>query len=188
MAYFPAFIQLNHRKIILIGGGTIAQEKLEKLLDFTDDIVLLSKEFSKEIMALIQQHNLSYTQKEYQKGDIKGYGIVIVAIDDIQLQEEIHQESRNYNCLVNVVDLPKLCDFIFPSYIKEGDLTIAVSTSGASPAMAKQIRIYIQNLLPKNINDFLQEMREYRKTLPKGKERMQLLEKKAKEYMKKFYP
>ena len=184
MAYFPAFIQLDHKEIILIGGGAIAQEKLEKLLDFTCKITLLAKEFSPEILKLIKQHNLNYIQKEYKEGDIKSYGVVIVAVDDIEVQKQIHKESRNYNCLLNVVDLPELCDFIFPSYIKNGDLTIAVSTSGASPAMAKQLRLFIQSILPKDINSFLQEMREYRKTLPKGKERMRMLEEKAKNYIK----
>ncbi|NPA66924.1 MAG: bifunctional precorrin-2 dehydrogenase/sirohydrochlorin ferrochelatase [Epsilonproteobacteria bacterium] len=183
MAYFPAFIQLDHKKIIIIGGGVIAQEKLEKLLDFTSEITLLAKEFSDEILKLIKKHNLTYIHKEYKEGDIKEYGVVIVAVDDIELQKQIHKESRSYNCLLNVVDLPELCDFIFPSYIKDGDLTIAVSTSGASPAMAKQLRLFIQSILPKDINDFLQEMREYRKTLPKGIERMKMLEEKAKNYI-----
>jgi precorrin-2 dehydrogenase/sirohydrochlorin ferrochelatase len=186
VSYFPAFIKLDNKKVLIVGGGNIALEKLEKLLDFTKDITLISKEFSPKIQNLIKDNSLkSFTQK-YQKGFIKDYQIIIVAVDDIELQKSIYMESREYNCLFNAVDLPEFCDFIFPSYIKEGDLTIAVSTSGASPAFAKQLRIYIQNLLPKNLNDFLQEMREYRKTLPKGKERMKLLEEKAKNYIKKW--
>ncbi len=184
MAYFPAFIQLKNRKILIVGGGKIAKEKLEKLLEFTTDIRFISKEFEPTLLEMIQKHSLDYTRKNYEEGDAKEFGIVIAAVDDIQLQKRIHKETRKYNCLYNAVDVPELCDFIFPSFIKQGELTIAVSTSGASPAFAKQLRIYLQNLLPKNIDDFLQEMRAYRKTLPKGKERMKLLEEKAKQYIK----
>ena len=187
VAYFPAFIKLDEKQILIVGGGKIAQEKLEKLLDFTTQITLVAKEFSPSISKLIEKHTLSSSLQAYKEGMIEGYDIVIVAVDDIELQKSIYKESRRYNCLYNAVDLPKYCDFIFPSYIKEGDLTIAVSTSGASPAFAKQLRIFIQNILPENINEFLQEMREYRKTLPKGKERMKLLEEKAKNYIKGFY-
>ena len=187
MSYFPAFIKLENKKILIIGGGKIANEKLEKLLDFSNEITLISKQFNQDILQLIKQNNLTYIKEEYKKGFIKDFDIVIVAVDDISLQKEIYEESKNYKLLFNAVDLPKYCDFIFPSYIKQGDLTIAVSTSGASPAFAKQLRIYLQNILPKNLNDFLQEMREYRKTLPKGKERMKMLERKAKDYIEKFF-
>jgi len=186
LAYFPAFIQLKNKKVLILGGGKIACEKLDKLLDFTTDITLIAKEFSKECMELINKHSLEYHQKAYQTGDIKGFAIVIAAIDDIELQKSIYKETRSYNCLYNAVDVPELCDFIFPSYIKEGDLIIAVSTSGASPAFAKQLRIYLQSLLPKNIDAFLEEMKAYRSSLPKGKERMKMLEEKAKKFIQGF--
>ena len=76
--------------------------------------------------------------------------------------------------------------FLFPSYIKKDNLTIAVSTSGASPAMAKHLRIYLQNLIPDSIGEFLQEMKDLRKTLPKGKERMKMLDEKAKNYIQQW--
>ena len=84
------------------------------------------------------------------------------------------------------MDSVEYCDFIFPSYIKEGALTIAVSTSGTSPAMAKHLRRYLQKLIPHNIDNFLQEMKELRKSLPKGKERMKMLDEKAKKYIKNW--
>ena len=74
--------------------------------------------------------------------------------------------------------------FIFPSYIKKDDLTIAVSTSGSSPAIAKYLRIYLEKIIPNSIGDFLKKMKEYRKTMPKGKKRMKFLDEKAKEYIK----
>lgn len=185
MSYFPAFIQLENKKILLVGGGNIALEKLEKLVDFTHDISIISLDFSQEMMALMEEKSLSYEKRGYKFGDINEYAIVIVAVDDLELQAQIFQESKSVNCLCNAVDSTDYCDFIFPSYIKEGDLTIAVSTSGASPAIAKNLRMYLQKLLPKNISSFLQEMKTLRAKLPKGKARMRFLDEKARRYFSK---
>jgi len=186
MSYFPAFLQLKNKKILIVGGGAIAYEKLEHLLDFTKDIVIIAQEFSKEMLQCISKENLVYEQRAYKTGDIAQYAIVVVAVDNIPLQAEIFEESKHYNCLCNAVDSTAYCDFIFPSYIKKGDLTVAVSTSGASPAMAKHLRIFLQKMIPESIVPFLQEMKHLRKTLPKGKERMKMLDEKAKKYIQSW--
>lgn len=186
MAYFPAFIKLDNKKILIVGGGYIAQEKLEHLLDFTSDIDLVSLEYSDEMLKIINENNLKYETRPYNKGDIKEYAVVIVAVDDIPLQADIFDESKEYNCLCNSVDSVDYCDFIFPSYIKKDDLTIAVSTSGASPAMAKRLRMYLEDAIPDSISEFLKEMKELRKSLPKGKERMKMLDEKAKNYIQSW--
>ncbi|WP_373035615.1 bifunctional precorrin-2 dehydrogenase/sirohydrochlorin ferrochelatase [Sulfurimonas sp.] len=184
MSYFPAFLKLDNKKILIVGGGYIAHEKLEHLLDFTSDISVIALELSDDMAKDIKDNNLTYEQRAYKTGDIKDFAIVIVAVDDIPLQAEIFAESKQYNCLCNSVDSVDYCDFIFPSYVKKDDLTVAISTSGASPAMAKHLRMYLQNLIPDGISDFLKEMKELRKTLPKGKERMKMLDKKAQDYIK----
>lgn len=183
MSYFPAFLKFDNKKILIIGGGYIAYEKLEHLLDFSNNITLIAKDYNRKIKNLISKNSLSFKKKSYEKGDIKGFDIVIAAVDDFSLQEEIYKESRTFNCLCNCVDLPKYCDFIFPSYVKKGDLTIAISTSGSSPAIAKHLRIYLEKVIPNSIIDFLKEMKNYRKTMPKGKERMTFLDKKAQNYL-----
>ena len=186
MAYFPAFIKLDNKKILIVGGGYIAYEKLDHLLDFTRDIYVIATEFSDEMMSRIKKENLGFEKRAYIQGDIKEYAVVIVAVDDIPLQAEIFKESKEYNCLCNSVDSVDYCDFIFPSYIKKDDLTIAVSTSGASPAMAKHLKLYLKNLIPDSISDFLKEMKELRRTIPKGKDRMKMLDEKAKNYIKSW--
>jgi len=184
MSYFPAFIKLDDLRILIVGGGNIAHEKLEHLLDFTRNITVIAPELSQAMLSLISRHSLPYEQRSYREGDIINYGIVVIAVDNISLQAEIFQESKQYNCLCNAVDSVDYCDFIFPSYMKKNDLTIAISTSGASPAMAKHLRRYLEKLIPESIGDFLQEMKRLRRTLPKGKERMQMLDKKAEHYIK----
>jgi len=186
MAYFPAFLKLDNKKILIVGGGYIAYEKLTHLLDFTQDISVISPAFSNDMQNMIDKHSLSFETREYQKGDISEFAIVVVAVDDISLQSEIFQESKEYNCLCNSVDSVDYCDFIFPSYLKKDDLTIAISTSGASPAMAKHLRIYLQNIIPNGVSEFLKEMKNLRKTLPKGKERMRMLDEKAKKYIENW--
>jgi len=186
MSYFPAFIKLDAKKVLLVGGGNIALEKLEKLLIFTKDIELIALEFSDEMLALIERENLLYEICPYKVGDIKDFSIVVVAVDDIALQRSIFEESKEYKCLCNSVDSVTYCDFIFPSFIKKDDLTIAVSTSGASPAFAKHFREYLEHLIPDGISEFLQEMKDLRKSLPKGKKRMKMLDEKAKNYIEKF--
>lgn len=186
MSYFPAFLKLDNKKILIVGGGYIAYEKLDHLLDFTNDIFVIASDFSDEMMQRIKKENLQFEKRTYREGDIEEYAVVIVAVDDIPLQSEIFQESKKYNCLCNSVDSVDYCDFIFPSYVKKDDLTIAISTSGASPAMAKHLRIYLQNLIPEGISEFLKEMKSLRKTIPKGKERMKMLDEKAKNYIQKW--
>ncbi len=183
MSYFPAFIKLDNKKILIVGGGFIAYEKLDHLLDFTKDITIIALELSDEMSSRIEKENLKYEKRAYEVGDIKDASVVIVAVDDIPLQAEIFKESKEYNCLCNSVDSVDYCDFIFPSYIKKDDLTIAISTSGASPAMAKHLKLYLKDLIPDSISEFLKEMKGLRKTLPKGKERMKMLDKKARNYI-----
>ena len=186
MSYFPAFVKLDDKKILLVGGGNIALEKLEKLLIFTKNISLISLEFSDEILSLVKKEKLSFERRAYKEGDIKDVAIVVVAVDDIGLQYSIFEESKEYKCLCNAVDSVEYCDFIFPSFVKKDDLTIAVSTSGASPAFAKHLRIYLERLIPQSVSEFLKEMKSLRSSLPKGKERMKMLDKKAKDYVSKL--
>lgn len=185
-SYFPAFIKLDNKKILLVGGGNIAYEKLNKLLDFSTSIQIIAPQISDKILELIALHKFEHEQREYKEGDIKDVAIVVVAVDDLSLQKEIYDESQNYKCLCNAVDSVEYCDFIFPSYIKEENLTIAISTSGTSPAFAKHFKTYLKEKIPQNIGGFLEEMRALRLSIPKGIERMKMLDKKAKDFISKL--
>jgi len=184
MAYFPMFYDFSNKKILVVGGGYIATEKLEKLVQFSKDITVIAKELSLEANSIIKDNCLALLQRGYKEGDIDGFNIVIVATDDIALQESIYKESRGKDILVNAVDNTTYCDFIFPSFIKKGDLTVAISTSGASPAFAKQFKWKIEDSIPDDIEEFLNRLKSLRKTMPKGKERMEYFDKLVEEYLK----
>jgi precorrin-2 dehydrogenase/sirohydrochlorin ferrochelatase len=154
------------------------------MLDFTSNIAVIAPELSEHMREMIDTNALSYESRIYKEGDIDGFGIVIVAVDDIPVQASVYEEAKVKGILCNAVDSVDYCDFIFPSYIKNGDLTIAVSTSGASPAVAKHLRRFLESIIPPSISDFLKEMKTLRSTLPKGKDRMMLLDEKAKDYFK----
>jgi len=184
MPYFPAFLNLHAKQILIIGGGVIAYNKLLQLLEFTKNIDIIAQELCDDILELAEQESLSYQQRAYRDGDIKEYDFVIIAIDDIALAKEIYEESKECRCLCNSVDSVEYSDFTFASFIKQGDLTLAISTNGTSPAFAKQFKIYLESIIPKDVGEFLQEMKELRATLPKGNERMNMLKSKAKNYIK----
>ncbi len=172
MSFFPIYMDMQNLKVLVVGGGHIATEKLEKLLDFTKKITVISSEISTEAHTFIEEYALTSYQRAYKKGDIEGFDIVIVATDTVELHKAIYEESRGSRILVNSVDNTEYCDFIFPSYLQKGDLTIAFSTGGASPAFAKQIRRHFEKMIPDSVGEFLKKMKSLRATMPKGKERM----------------
>ncbi|NQY52418.1 MAG: bifunctional precorrin-2 dehydrogenase/sirohydrochlorin ferrochelatase [Campylobacteraceae bacterium] len=184
MSYFPMMFDLKNKKILIVGAGYIAYEKLEKLLDFTLDICILADNISIKMKVKAEENNIKIINKKYEKNDYLSYDIIIVAVNDIDLQKSIYLETRSSRILCNCVDKADYCDFIFPSYVKKDDLIVSISTSGSSPAFAKEFKKYINNLIPKDISSFLNEMKALRKTIPKGKKRMEYFENKVKEYIK----
>ena len=187
MSYFPAFINLEQKRVLIVGGGNIAFDKLEKLLDFTKEITIITKETTPKLAQLVKDNCLRLLIRPYREGDIKDFDIVIVATDNIELHKRVYEESRSYRVLVNSVDNTKYCDFIFPSYVKRGNFTIAFSTSGASPAFAKHIKRYFEEIIPENIDEFLEKMKKLRVELPKGRERMEKFDKMAKEFVDRVF-
>ena len=187
LAYFPAFLKLDGRKVLLIGGGKIAAEKLEKLLDFTRDITIVAPEISEPVERAAHEYDLTLHSRPFEMNDLKDNFLVIVAVDDLNLQKTIYEACHTRHILCNSVDSVDYCDFIFPSYTKKGDLTVAFSTSGVSPSVAKYLRRAIESSIPDSIADFLKEMKCLRASLPKGKERMKRLDAKAKAYIEQIF-
>ncbi len=187
MAYFPAFLKLDNRSVLLVGGGKIATEKLEKLIDFTHRITIVAPDVSERIEQIAHDLAIPIHRRPFVMDDLEGSFLVVVAVDDLVLQRTIYEACQDRHILCNSVDSVDYCDFIFPSYTKRGDLTIAFSTSGVSPSLAKYLRRAIEKMIPDSIEDFLNELKTLRASLPKGKARMQRLDRKAKTYIQKHF-
>ena len=182
LSYLPMMFDVSGKKLLIVGGGAIAHEKLSRICDLDCDISVVAVEFSHDMLRLMEQKNIPYTIREYRSIDLEDISIVIAATDDQELQKRIFSEASAKKILCNSVDLAESCHFIFPSVIRRGDFILSVSTSGASPAFAKYFKKYLENILPNDIEDFLKNMKETRTRLPKGKERMALLDEMARKY------
>lgn len=181
--YFPIMLDLRGKKVLLVGGGVVACEKFGRLIDCTSEITVVSPECTPEMEEYLSKYSIVIHRRLFEDSDLNGIDIVIAAVDSQEVQAHIFAEATKRRILCNAVDLPSYCHFIFPSVIRRDSLVVAVSTSGASPAFAKHFRRFLEKLIPSDIGDFLKMMRQKRDSLPKGKERMRMLDKEAAGYV-----
>ena len=150
MKYFPFFFNLNKKNVLLIGGGDVAERKVDLLVNVNANITIVSPDFTDYIKDLSVKNNITLINKKYSDNvlDPKKFQFVIVATDDEKLNETIAHDTNKKNIFVNVVDKPKLCDFIFPSLLERGPITVAVSTGGSSPVLARMLRTKLETMIP----------------------------------------
>lgn len=140
MKYYPIFLRVAGRACLVIGGGTVAAQKVESLLNAGAAVTVISPELTPEIAALAATQRVMHHRRCYQSGDLHGFFLAYAATGEAQVQTAIAREAETAGVLLNVVDAPQLCTFIVPSVMHRGDLVIATSTSGTSPALARRIR------------------------------------------------
>jgi precorrin-2 dehydrogenase/sirohydrochlorin ferrochelatase len=139
MAYLPIFLDVTGRRCLVIGGGEVAARKVASLLDAGAEVVVVSPSLGEAMAELARAGRIIYTTRGYAPGDMAGAALVYAATDDALLHQRLHAEASARGIPINVADVPALCTFIAPAVLTRGSLTIAVSTDGASPAMAKRI-------------------------------------------------
>jgi precorrin-2 dehydrogenase/sirohydrochlorin ferrochelatase len=140
MSYYPILVDLEGKKVLVIGGGRVAQRKIESILTFGADIQVISREMTPELRNLIDNGKIGFIGPEFNEKSLQDAFLVITATDDPLLNHRVSEMAKRKNILVNAVDQPLDCSFIVPSVLRRGDLVIAVSSSGKSPALAKKIR------------------------------------------------
>jgi precorrin-2 dehydrogenase / sirohydrochlorin ferrochelatase len=140
MKYYPIFLDLSTHPCLVIGGGTVAERKVETLLSAQGKVTVISPTLTPQLHARAKDRVITVFQRPYRAGDLKGFSLVFVATDDAELHKHVADEAREAGVLLNVADQPEFCSFIVPAIVARGDLTIAVSTGGASPALARKIR------------------------------------------------
>lgn len=138
--YYPLFLDLTGKKCLVVGGGQVALRKVKMLLEHSAGVVVVSPEVCPEMAGLVETGQVQLLKREYRQGDLAGAVIAIAATGDVGINLRVSAEARSIGVLVNVVDDAGNSDFIVPSYFRRGDVTIAVSTAGKSPALARRIR------------------------------------------------
>lgn len=140
MAFYPICLDIGGRRCVVIGGGKVAERKVAGLLECGATVSVVSPELSEPLRCLADRGGINWVARPYQPGDLAGAFLVIAATDDPAVQEAVHTEAEQGNLLLNVADVPKWCNFILPATTRQGELTIAVSTAGKSPALARKLR------------------------------------------------
>lgn len=145
--YYPIFLNLSNKKCVVVGGGQVAQRKVKTLLESHANVEVISPEINPELNRLKETGKIRVIKHSFQPSDLKGASLVVAATDDKEINQAVAREARNLSILVNAVDDASSSDFIVPSCIKRGELTIAISTSGLSPALARKLRIRLEREL-----------------------------------------
>ena len=162
MAYYPIFLELKDRRCLVVGGGTIAQRKIEGLLAAGASVTVIAPTLTQELQRSLATGEIACLQREYEEGDIKDYELCMVATDDGAVNAQLFAEGKSHGVWVNASDDPVNCDFILPAVIRRGAITVAASTGGTSPALARRLREELEAYLTEEmpaLADLLAEVR-----------------------------
>lgn len=164
---YPVFLKVSNLRILIVGGGNVALEKLTFLLKSSPDaqVEMVSPMFREETSALAAKFKIKMNLSNYDKSYLKGKHIVIATTDIISVNEQVYHDCRENQILVNVADNPPFCDFYMGGIVTKGNVKVAFSTNGKSPTTAKRLRQFFEDVLPENIDDLVKNLNEYRKSI-----------------------
>lgn len=165
---YPIFLKVHELNVLLVGGGFVGTEKLEFLLKSSPkaQVTAISREFRPEFLEVAAKSDtVTLIEDVYDEKYLGGKHIVIAATDDKAVNRQIRDEAKERFLLVNVADTPELCDFYLGGIVTKGNLKIAISTNGKSPTTAKRLRQLLEEVLPEEIDDLLENLNAYRDTL-----------------------
>lgn len=167
MSFYPVYLNLQNRRVVVIGGNKFAHEKVVALLDARACITLIATHLVPPLQELTLTHHIPHLAREYRDGDLRGAFLAISTLNDTALNERIFAEANANNIPVNVVDDMPHCSFIAPSILRRGDLTIAISTSGQAPAVAVRLRQQLERQIGDEYARFLEIAGKLRAPLAK---------------------
>ncbi len=165
MSYYPIYLELEGKTVLVVGGGNVARRKVETLLEYGAVINIVSKDLVPELKKLVESGQVRHFGEVFLEKHLDSAFLVFAATDDNRLNHQIAESTRKRGLLINAVDQPPDCDFIVPSIIRKGNLSIAVSTSGKSPALAQSIRKKLDSQFGKEYEIFLILMGSLRKEI-----------------------
>ena len=165
MPYYPILIDLEGKDVLVVGGGAVALRKIETLLDHGARVHIIAREMSPPLDTYVKEGRIKGIGREFKESVLQGFFLVIAATNDRQLNQEIGTKAKAKGLLVNAVDQPSDCNFIVPSILRRGDLLVAVSTSGKSPALARKVRKDLERFFGKEYEYLLALMGNIRKEI-----------------------
>jgi siroheme synthase-like protein len=137
---FPVFLKLEGRRCFVVGGGTIAEQKIDGLLESKADLHVVAPTVTDRIRALAAEGRVKWTARAFEPADLDGASLVVAATGDESVNDAVFQSAASRSVMCNAVDEPERCDFYYPAVVRRGDLQIAISTNGRSPALAQRLR------------------------------------------------
>jgi precorrin-2 dehydrogenase/sirohydrochlorin ferrochelatase len=162
---FPMFLKLSNRPCLVVGAGAIAESKISSLLDAGGCVRVVAPEATPQVRAWAQSNTLDWRQRPFEPADLDGMFLVIAATSSTELHERIFEEATRRAVLCNIVDVPPLCDFYYPSVVQRGALQIAISTAGQSPALAQRLRKQLEDQFGPEYEEWLAKLGESRDKL-----------------------
>jgi precorrin-2 dehydrogenase/sirohydrochlorin ferrochelatase len=173
--YYPIYIDIEGRDVLIVGGGTVCARKAETMMKYGARVTIVSPVVTDEIAQWEREGKIAVHRKPYEEPDLEGRSMVIASTDDQCVNARVARDSRRRRVPVNVVDVTHLCEFIVPAIVEQGSIQIAVSTGGKSPALARTLKEDLQRLVGPEyaeVNDVLGSLRNAaKKTLPTDTDR-----------------
>ncbi|MEB8346506.1 bifunctional precorrin-2 dehydrogenase/sirohydrochlorin ferrochelatase [Flavobacteriaceae bacterium KMM 6898] len=164
---YPVFLKVSQLNVLIVGGGNVGLEKLTFLLKSSPNaqVEMVSLEFLEDTLALAKKHNVKIIYDAYHEKYLEGKHIVVATTDKVAVNKQVYHDCRARTILVNVADNPPFCDFYMGGIVTKGNVKVAISTNGKSPTTAKRLRQFFEDVIPENIDDLVQNLNEYRKTI-----------------------
>jgi len=162
---YPVVLDLTGRPCLVVGGGTVALRKVAGLVEAGARVTVVSPSLTPALLRLAAEAPLRWQPREYAQGDAAGFTLVMVATDDRAVNAAVAAECRERGIWVNCADDPARCDFVLPSVLHRGAVTVAVSTGGRSPTMARLVREELDALLPREVAPLTEVMADVRRAL-----------------------
>lgn len=179
MRYYPVYLDLKERAVLVVGGGAIAEGKALQLVDARARVRLVSPSLTAKLSAMVERGLIDHREKKFTADDLNGVALVMCATNEKEVNEEVSRLSAGRGLLCNVVDQPALCNFITPALISRGGLQISISTGGGSPSLTQRVKREVGELIGEEYGELLElaaEMRsEAKQTIPDFEDRRKVL-------------
>ena len=164
---YPIFIKMHSVNTLIVGGGYVALEKLTFLLKSSPNakVTMVANFFRPDVIILAKQFDVKLIKMSYHDSFLLDQDLIIAATDNPEVNKQIYNDAKANHILVNVADTPELCDFYLGGIVTKGHVKVAISTNGKSPTTAKRLRQFFEDVIPENIDDLVQNLNQFRKTI-----------------------